>query len=70
MLFRSADMLHSLRARFPRLHIVHAPCAVQGADAAPTKGMKAALDEYTRRVDALIARWRRLETAIPKAGAR
>ncbi len=28
-----ADMLHSLRARFPRMHIVHAHCAVQGVDA-------------------------------------
>jgi exodeoxyribonuclease VII large subunit len=29
-----ADMLHSLRARFPRMPIVHAPCLVQGSAAA------------------------------------
>lgn len=28
-----ADLLHSLRARFPRMPIVHAPCLVQGNDA-------------------------------------
>jgi exodeoxyribonuclease VII large subunit len=31
-----ADMLHSLRERFPRMRIVHAPCSVQGADAVPS----------------------------------
>jgi len=29
-----ADMLHSIRARFPRMPIIHAPCLVQGAGAA------------------------------------
>jgi len=28
-----ADLLHSIRARFPRMPVVHAPCAVQGPDA-------------------------------------
>ncbi|HEX3135081.1 MAG TPA: exodeoxyribonuclease VII large subunit [Planctomycetota bacterium] len=31
-----ADMLHSLRARFPAMPIVVAPCMVQGAQAVPT----------------------------------
>ena len=29
-----ADMLHSIRARFPRMPIIHAPCLVQGVNAA------------------------------------
>ncbi len=29
-----ADMVHSIRARFPGMHIVHAPCLVQGLAAA------------------------------------
>ena len=29
-----ADMVHSIRARFPRMPIIHAPCLVQGAQAA------------------------------------
>lgn len=29
-----ADLLHSIRERFPGMHIVHAPCLVQGAGAA------------------------------------
>jgi exodeoxyribonuclease VII large subunit len=28
-----ADIMHSIRARFPGMHIVHAPCLVQGAGA-------------------------------------
>ena len=28
-----ADLLHSIRSRFPRMPIVHAPCLVQGVDA-------------------------------------
>ncbi|MBA2480712.1 MAG: exodeoxyribonuclease VII large subunit [Planctomycetes bacterium] len=41
-----ADMLHSLKARFPRMPVVHAPCLVQGASAA------ASIVQALRRLDA------------------
>ena len=42
---------------------------LQAADAAPTQGVKAALEDCTRRVDGLVARWRRLEATIAASGA-
>lgn len=50
-----ADLLHSIRARFPRMPVVHAPCLVQGA-AAPGQIVAAirALDRHDG-VDVIIA---------------
>jgi hypothetical protein len=42
---------------------------LQGADAAPTQGVKAALEEYVRRVDDLVARWHRLEATMAVKGS-
>ena len=42
---------------------------LQGADAAPTQGVKDALEDCARRVDGLVARWRRLEATIGVSGA-
>jgi exodeoxyribonuclease VII large subunit len=49
-----ADMLHSLRARFPRMSIVHAHCLVQGPDAA--RSIVAAIRSLDQRpgVDVII----------------
>ncbi len=44
-----ADLLHSIRARFPRMPVVHAPCLVQGAGAAAS--IVAALRRLGRRPD-------------------
>ena len=44
-----ADMLHSIRARFPRMPIVHAPCLVQGAGAAAS--IQAALERLGTHPD-------------------
>jgi hypothetical protein len=43
---------------------------LQSADAAPTQGMKAALEDCVRRVDGLVARWRKLEATIAASGTR
>jgi hypothetical protein len=43
---------------------------LQAADAAPTQGMKAALDDCERRVDGLVARWGKLEATLPRADTR
>ncbi len=42
---------------------------LQGADAAPTQGMREALAECERQVDGLLERWRRIAAAIPPGGA-
>ena len=49
-----ADLLHSIRERFPRMPVVHAPCLVQGPTAAAS--IVAALDRLQRHpeVDVII----------------
>ena len=49
-----ADLLHSLRARFPAMPVVHAPCLVQGTGAAAS--IVDALDRLGRdpRIDVII----------------
>jgi hypothetical protein len=37
---------------------------LQSADAAPTQGVRDALNDYTRRIDAIIARWRRVQAML------
>jgi photosystem II stability/assembly factor-like uncharacterized protein len=43
---------------------------LEGADTAPTQAQKTFLDECTRRVDGLVARWHRVEAALPIEGTR
>ncbi len=50
-----ADLLHSIRARFPTMPVVHAPCLVQGPQAAASIAAAIAALDAHHDVDVIIA---------------